>query len=230
MSTKGARARVGVFGGTFDPIHTGHLRVARHLRAALELDRMLLVPAGQPWFKAGRPVSAVADRVEMVRLAIGRRKDLELSTIEAERPGPSYAVDTMEALAGQSPAGPELYFLLGGDALADIARWHDPQRLIRLCRLVAFSRPGIRRPDMKVLEAAVPGISGRVSFVEAPQVDIRATDIRRRVAEGRSIRGLVPRGVERYILERGLYRGRRQGARAPQTGRRARLAALPPAT
>ncbi len=203
---KRSTGRVGVFGGTFDPIHLGHLRVARSVRATLGLDRMLLVPAGQPWLKAGTPVSPVADRVEMVRLAIGRRKDLELSTIEAERPGPSYAVDTMEALAGQSPAGPELYFLLGGDALADIARWKDPQLLIRLCRLAAFSRPGGSLPDVPALEAAVPGISQRVVLVEVPQVDVRATDIRRRAAQGRSIRGLVPRAVERYILDRGLYR------------------------
>ena len=202
---KRSPGRIGVFGGTFDPIHLGHLRVARSVRFTLGLDRMLLVPAGQPWLKAGTPVSAVADRVEMVRLAIGRRKDLELSTIEAERPGPSYAVDTMEALLGPAPAGPDLYFLLGGDALADIARWKDPRRLIRLCRLVAFARPGGRLPDVQALEAAVPGISQRVVLVEVPQVDVRATEIRCRVAQGRSIRGLVPRAVERYILERGLY-------------------------
>lgn len=209
--------RIGVLGGTFDPIHLGHLRVARSVRCRLGLDRMLLVPAGQPWLKAGTPVSPVADRVEMVRLAIGRRKDLELSTIEADRPGPSYAVDTMEALRGPAPAGPELYFLLGGDALADIARWKDPQRLIRLCRLVAFSRPGGGLPDIRALEAAVPGISQRVVCVEVPQVDIRATDIRRRVAQGRSIRGQVPRAVERYILERGLYRD--EACRATARGR-----------
>src|SRR5690606_28121491 len=129
---------------------------------------------------------------EMVRLAIGRRRDLELSTIEAERPGPSYAVDTMESLLEAAPAGADLYFLLGGDALADIARWKDPARLVQLCRLVSFSRPGGRLPDLKALEPAVPGIAGRVAFIEVPQVDIRATDIRRRVAEGRSIRRLVP--------------------------------------
>jgi nicotinate-nucleotide adenylyltransferase len=202
-----ASPRVGVFGGTFDPIHLGHLRVARSLRSTLELGRVVVVPAGQPWLKAGTEVSPAADRVEMVRLAIGRRKDLELSTIDAERPGPSYAVDTMEALQGPPGAGLDLFFLLGSDALADIARWKEPQRLIRLCRLVAFARPGSRLPDMDALEAAVPGISRRVGFVLVPQVDIRATDIRRRVAEGRSIRGLVPRSVERYIRERGLYRG-----------------------
>ncbi len=205
------RTRTGVFGGTFDPIHHGHLRVARSIRSTLALDRIILVPAGEPWLKAGTPVSPVADRVEMVRLAIGRRRDLELSTIEAERPGPSYAVDTMEALQGSSGAGQELFFLLGGDALADIARWKDPGRLIRLCRLVAFARPGGRLPDLDALESAVPGISQRVTFVQVPQVNIRATDLRRRVAEGRSIRGLVPVAVERYIREHGLYGRPRAG-------------------
>lgn len=209
--------RVGVFGGTFDPVHHGHLRVARSVRSTLWLDRMILVPAGDPWLKADRPVSPAADRVEMVRLAIGRRKDLELSTVEARRPGPSYAVDTVEALQGPPGSGQELFFLLGGDALADIARWKEPRRLIRLCRLAAFARPGGRLPDLEALEPAVPGISQRVVFVEAPQVDIRATDLRRRVAEGRSLRGLVPAAVERYIREHGLYRdaGRTAEARRP---------------
>ncbi len=212
--------RIGVFGGTFDPIHHGHLRVARAVRSSLGLDRMILVPAGQPWLKAGTLVSPVADRVEMVRRAIGRRRDLELSTVEARRPGPSYAVDTMEALRGTARPRPQLFFLLGGDALADIGRWKDPQRLIQLCRLVTFARPGGGLPDARSLEAAVPGISRRVDFVEVPQVCIRATDIRRRVAEGRSIRGLVPAAVERYIREHGLYR--QDGRRAKAGDRRGR--------
>ena len=197
--------RVGVFGGTFDPIHLGHLAVARSIQATLELDKVVFVPAGQPWMKAGTPVSPVKDRVEMVRLAVARHKTFELSTIEADRPGPSYAVDTMDALRRQSGSRSALFFLLGSDALMDIAKWKDPQRLIQLCQLVAFARPGCRLLRMEALEAAVPGVSKRVILVDVPQVDIRATDIRCRVAEGRSIQRLVPRAVERYILEHGLY-------------------------
>ena len=197
--------RVGVFGGTFDPIHMGHLAVARSIQATLELDKVVFVPAGQPWMKAGTPVSPVKDRVEMVRLAVARHKTFELSTIEADRPGPSYAVDTMDALRRQSGSRSALFFLLGSDALMDIAKWKDPQRLIQLCQLVAFARPGCRLLRMEALEAAVPGVSKRVILVDVPQVDIRATDIRCRVAEGRSIQRLVPRAVERYILEHGLY-------------------------
>jgi len=197
--------RVGVFGGTFDPIHLGHLAAARSIRTTLKLDKVIFVPAGQPWMKAGTPVSPVDDRVEMVRLAVARRKAFELSTIEADRAGPSYAVDTMATLRRQLGSGSDLFFLLGSDALVDIAKWREPQRLMQLCQLVAFARPGFRLPVMSDLEGAVPGVSQRVVFVEVPQRDIRATDIRQRVAEGRSIQRLVPRAVERYILEHGIY-------------------------
>jgi nicotinate-nucleotide adenylyltransferase len=197
--------RAGLFGGTFDPIHLGHLSVARSIQTTLKLDKVIFVPAGHPWMKAGTPVLPVKDRVAMVRLAVARRKAFELSTIEADRPGPSYAVDTMDTLRRQLGTGSGLFFLLGSDALMDIAKWKEPQRLIQLCQLVAFGRPGCQLLRMEALEAAVPGVSKRVIFVEVPQVDIRATDIRRRVAEGRSIQRLVPRAVERYILEHGLY-------------------------
>lgn len=197
--------RAGVFGGTFDPIHLGHLAAARAIRTALKLDKVIFVPAGQPWMKAGMPVSPVEDRVEMVRLAVARHKAFELCTIEADRTGPSYAVDTMDTLRRQLGRGSDLFFLLGSDALTDIAKWREPQRLIRLCQLVAYARPGCQLPKKEALELAVPGVSQRVTFVQVPQVDIRATDIRRRVAEGRSIQRLVPRAVERYILEHGLY-------------------------
>jgi len=197
--------RVGVFGGTFDPIHLGHLAVARSIQSTLSLDKVIFVPAGQPWLKADTPVSPAKDRVEMVRLAIARRRAFELSEVEANRPGPSYSVDTMEGLQRQLGSDAVLFFLLGSDALMDIAKWKEPRRLIQICQLVAFTRPGFGLPTMDALEAAVPGLSGRVVFVEVPQVDIRATDIRSRIAEGRSIERLVPRAVERYILEHGLY-------------------------
>ena len=197
--------RVGIFGGTFDPIHLGHLAVARSIQSSLGLDNVVFVPAGQPWLKADTPVSRVEDRVQMLRLALARRRALELSTIEADRPGPSYTVDTMETLQRQLGSDADFFFLLGSDALMDIAKWKEPQRLIQLCQLVAFARPGFGLPTMEALEVAVPGISMRVVFAEVPQVNIRATDIRRRIAEGRCIQRLVPRAVERYILEHGLY-------------------------
>ncbi|MDM8000942.1 MAG: nicotinate-nucleotide adenylyltransferase [Dehalococcoidia bacterium] len=197
--------RVGVFGGTFDPIHRGHLTVARAIQKSLKLDKIVFVPAGQPWMKEGTPISPVADRVEMVRLALKRRRRFELSTIEAERPGPSYAVDTIDTFHRELGSGSALFFLLGSDALAEIGKWREPGRLLRLCTLVAFPRPGCPLPSLESLQAAVPGIADRIIFAQVPQVDLRATDIRRWVAEGRSIAGMVPRAVERYILEHGLY-------------------------
>ena len=179
--------------------------MARSIQSSLGLDNVTFVPAGQPWLKADTPVSHVKDRVQMLRLALARRRAFELSTIEADRPGPSYTVDTMEALQRQLGSDADLFFLLGSDALMDIAKWKEPQRLIQLCQLVAFARPGFGLPTMEALEAAVPGISLRVVFAEVPQVNIRATDIRCRIAEGRSIQRRVPRAVERYILEHGLY-------------------------
>ncbi len=199
--------RIGVFGGTFDPIHLGHLAVARSIQSTLGLAKVIFIPAGQPWLKADMPVSPVRDRVEMVRLAVARRKTFELSTIEADRPGPSFTVDTMEVLQRQLGTDTGLFLLLGSDTLEDLPKWKEPQRLIQLCQMVAFARPGYRLPAMKSLEAAIPGVSLRFLLVEVPQVNIRATEIRRRIAEGRSIRRLVPRPVERYILEHGLYRG-----------------------
>jgi nicotinate-nucleotide adenylyltransferase len=204
--------RVGIFGGTFDPIHLGHLAVARSIQSSLGLDNVIFIPAGQPWLKADTPVSRVKDRVQMLRLALARRRAFELSTIEADRPGPSYTVDTMETLQRQLGSDADLFFLLGSDALMDIAKWKEPQRLMKLCQLVAFARPGFGLPAIEALEAAVPGVSQRVVFVEVPQVNVRATDIRRRAAEGRSIQRLVPRAVERYILEYGLYKAGSRGS------------------
>lgn len=198
--------RIGVFGGTFDPVHLGHIRAARSVRSVLGLDRVLFVPAGQPWLKASLPVSPVEHRVEMVRLAIARQPGLDLSMVDAERPGPSYAVDTLEILRARLGRQASLFFLLGSDALRDLPRWKDPQRLVRLCRMAAFARPGFRRPDLQVLEEAIPGVSRRVIMLEIPLSDIQATEIRQRAREGRSIRAMVPEAVRRYILEHELYK------------------------
>ena len=197
--------RIGVFGGTFDPIHFGHLTVARSVQSTLDLAKVVFVPAGQPWLKAEMLVSPATDRVEMVRLAIRRQKAFELCTIEADKPGPSYTVDTVETLQKQSGPEAELFFLLGSDALVDLPKWKEPQRLVQLCRLAAFARPGWKLPDLRALEKTVPGVADRAVFVEVPQVDISATEIRRRRGEGRPIRRMVPRAVEEYILRHRLY-------------------------
>ncbi len=198
----------GVLGGTFDPIHNGHLAVAEEVRARLRLDEILFVPAGQPWLKADSPILEATHRVEMVRLAIADKAYCKVSTMEVDRGGPSYTVDTMSELRGQIGDGEELYFILGWDSLGEIPQWKEPLRIIKMCRLVAVPRPGYPRPDLESLEASIPGLSQRVIILDKPEIDISASEIRERVARGLSINGLVPEAVERYIGEEGLYAAR----------------------
>jgi len=197
---------IGVMGGTFDPIHIGHLIVAEEVRTRLDLAEVLFVPAGQPWLKPDSPVSAAEHRVQMVRLAIADKPYFKLSTMEIERAGPSYTVDTIAELLGQLGAGDELFFILGWDGLAELPKWHEPSRLIKMCHLVAVPRPGYSAPDLNSLEALIPGLAQRVMLMDKPEIDISAFSIRNRVAQGLSIHHLVPEPVERYIKQNKLYR------------------------
>jgi nicotinate-nucleotide adenylyltransferase len=192
----------GILGGTFDPVHLGHLALAGAARDELGLDEVIFIPAGRPVFKTERPVTAAEHRLAMLRLAIVDEPDFSLSTVELERPGPSYSVDTVAALAGED----ELYFVIGADGLAGLPRWHEPQRLLELCKLAVAPRPGFAAGDLEALEAELPGIGGRVVRLRGPQLDISASDIRRRAARGESLHSLVPAPVADYIEEYRLYR------------------------
>ena len=196
---------IGVMGGTFDPIHNGHLAVAEEVRSRLDLAELLLVPAGQPWLKMDSPILSAEYRVHMVRLAIAGKPHFKLSTIEIERPGATYTVDTMAELQAQLGAENDLFFILGWDNLAELPQWKEPSRLITMCRLVAVPRPGYPRPDLKALEALIPGLSQRVILMDKPEIDISASAIRDRVAQGLPISHLVPEPVDRYIREQRLY-------------------------
>ena len=196
---------IGVLGGTFDPIHNGHIMVAEETRARLNLAEVLFVPAGQPWLKTSSPISAAEHRVQMVRLAIADKPYFKLSTMEIERPGPSYTVDTIAELQGQLDVGDELFFILGWDNLAQLPQWHEPSRLVKMCRLVAVPRVGYAVPDLNSLEAVIIGLSQRVIMLDKPVIDIDATEIRDRVARRLSVRHLVPEPVNRYIKEHKLY-------------------------
>ena len=196
---------IGVLGGTFDPIHNGHLIVAEETKVRLNLAEVLFVPAGQPWLRMDSPILAAEHRVQMVRLAIGDKPYFKLSTMEVERPGPSYTVDTIAELKGQLGAGDELFFILGWDSLAELRQWWEPERLIKMCRLVAVPRAGYPKPDLKSLEATIPGLAQRVILLDTLEVDISASVIRKRVAQGLSIGHLVPAPVDRYIRDQGLY-------------------------
>ncbi|GAI41086.1 unnamed protein product, partial [marine sediment metagenome] len=151
------------------------------------------------------PISPAEHRVEMVRLAIADKSYFKLSTMEIERAGYSYTVDTIAELKLQLGAGDELFFILGWDNLAELPLWKEPSRLIRMCRLVAVPRPGYPLPDLKALEASVPGLSQRVTLMDKPEMDISASEIRDRVAQGLSIRHLVPEPVDEYIRQHKLY-------------------------
>ena len=196
---------IGVLGGTFDPIHLGHLVVAEEMRDRLGLAEILFVPAGQPWLKVNSPILAAEHRVQMVRLALGGKPYFKLSTMEIERAGPSYTVDTIAQLKGQIGAEDRLFFILGWDNLAQLPQWHQPSRLVKMCHLVAVPRVGYPVPDLSSLEAIIPGLSQATILLDEPHIDITASDIRDRLARGLPISHLVPEPVERYIRENGLY-------------------------
>jgi len=195
--------RLGVFGGTFDPVHFGHLVLAERAREALSLDNVAWVPAGDPWRKGDRRVSAAKHRVELVRRAIEGNPAFELSTVETERAGPSYSAETLGALTSARPRA-EVFFLLGLDALKDLPHWHEPHRILELATVAAASREG-RRLDTHQLDALLPGLGARTVWFEMPRLDISATELRERAAAGRSLRYLVPDVVEAYIREHKLY-------------------------
>ena len=196
---------IGLMGGTFDPVHNGHLIIAEEVRTQLNLAEVLFVPAGQPWLKANSPITDAEHRIQMVRLAIAAKPYFKLSTMEIERPGPSYTVDTIAELQGQLGVRDELFFILGWENLAELHQWHEPSRLIKMCYLVAVPRVGYPAPDLSSLEADIPGLSHSVIPLDTPKIDISASAIRNRVAQGLSISHLVPEPVERYIRQHRLY-------------------------
>jgi nicotinate-nucleotide adenylyltransferase len=194
---------IGVLGGTFDPIHIGHLVVAEEARIKFGLREVLFVPAGQPWLKLGRNITLAVHRVEMVRRAIADNLHFKLCTLEVERPGPSYTVDTLTMLRKQLGSEASLFFILGRDTLAELPLWKEPEKLIQLCRLVVAPRLGSK--DLKHLETAIPGLLDKVIQLDMPVIGISSSGIRQRIAQGLPIRYLVPAEVEKYITEQKIY-------------------------
>jgi nicotinate-nucleotide adenylyltransferase len=181
--------RLGVMGGTFDPVHVGHVAAARAAATRIALDRVLFVPAGQPPHKAGH--ATPEQRYEMTRLAIAGEPGFAASRIELDRPGPSYTVDTLRALRG-----PELFFICGADAIRDLPTWHEWEELPKLATFVAVTRPGVAPPEVPC-----------ATYIEIPGVDVSSSAIRERVAAGLPIDGMVAPAVARYIHEHRLYLG-----------------------
>ena len=193
--------RVGVLGGTFDPVHRGHLALARAAREELALDEVLFVPAGQPWRKEGRVVAPAGHRLAMLRLALEDEPAFAVETMELERPGPSYTADTLEALRAARPDD-ELFFVIGEDALADLPNWVRPERILELATLAVARRVDVPQAAGERL----PGLSERVVRLKMPLLAVSATEIRERVRRGEPIGELVPPTVGAYIREHGLYR------------------------
>jgi len=200
--------RIGILGGTFDPIHLGHLAAAEEAREALALEAVLFVPAGIPPHKPGRPISAAAHRFAMVEAAVATNPAFRASRVEIDRIGPSYAADTVEFLAdGMRAAGrePDLWWILSAEAFAGLPSWRDPERLLAACRMAVVPRPGARPPARAWVDERFPGLGDRVVVLGGPVLDISSTLIRDRVAAGRSIRYLVPDAVAAYVEEHRLY-------------------------
>ena len=192
--------RVGIFGGTFDPFHMGHLVVAQDVVEVLELDRMIFVPAGVPPHKDAGGVSPASLRWSMVVAGVEDDSRFLASDLELRRPGPSYTVDTLREFRRQG-VGEELFFLMGSDQLAEFHRWREPEEVGRLARLVVMAREG-DDPDL-----TTPGVQVEPLVVPVTRIDLSATRVRNRVREGRSIRYLVPDPVRRIILDERLYTG-----------------------
>jgi nicotinate-nucleotide adenylyltransferase len=205
MADEAGGLRAGVFGGTFDPIHVGHLILMEEARYELGLDVVYLMPAADPPHKQGNPMSPVADRIRMCELATADADHLRISRIDADRPGPHYSADMVPLLQKSLGEKAHIFFLMGMDSLRDLPAWHEPQRLLAQCTPVALSRAGVEI-EWTALETALPGIREQVILLDMPLLEISGTDLRARVRAGRPIRYQTPRIVEEYVYAHGLYR------------------------
>lgn len=193
-----------MIGGTFDPPHYGHLVLAENGRAQLDLDGVLFVPAAQPPHKPEQPITEARHRVAMVEAAIADNESFALSRVDLDRPGPHYTVDMLGILNETYP-GARLFFLMGGDSLAEFLSWRDPAGIVEQAHLAVMQRPGWEA-DLASLEEALPDIRERLAWLDAPHLQISGTDLRRRLREGLPIRYLVPPRVHDYVREHALYR------------------------
>ena len=197
-------ARVGVFGGTFDPPHIGHLILAAEAHSQLGLDKVVWVLTPFPPHKRDHEITGLEDRMDMLNAALVGNSDFEISRVDIDRPPPLYAADTMQLLKEDYP-GCDLAYLMGGDSLSDLPSWHAPRQFVSACDLIGvMCRPG-QNVDMAALETALPGIGVKVRFIQAPLLEIASSQLRRRVTEGRPFRYYLRAAVYNIILERNLY-------------------------
>ena len=199
----GLGLRVGLLGGTFDPPHIGHLILGEYAADALGLTHLLYIPAADPPHKQDEQKTPVEHRLAMLRLALNGNPRFEISQVDIDRAGPHYSLDTVQIVQAQYPQA-ELYFVMGGDSLRDLPKWHRPAEFIKLCKLAVMSRPeAAARPDMH--ENILPGLAERVVMIDSPLIEISSTEIVQRLSEGRSVRYLLPDSVLGYIQRHNLY-------------------------
>lgn len=199
--------RIGLFGGTFDPPHLGHLILASEAQTQLGLNRLLWILTPEPPHKLDQAITPVEDRLAMVQLAIADNPAFELSRIELDRPGPHYTLDTIQLVAAQNP-GADIVPIIGGDSLRDLPKWHEPQKLVYACHWIGVMRRPYDRSNLDELESQLPGISSKVHYVDAPLLEIASREIRSRIAEGKSVRYYLPANVFDYISQHHLYQER----------------------
>ncbi|NTV64502.1 MAG: nicotinate (nicotinamide) nucleotide adenylyltransferase [Oscillochloris sp.] len=197
--------RIGIYGGTFDPIHIGHLAIAEEARAVLVLDQVLFVPAARQPLKDEAQGATPIQRLAMARLACAANSGFAVSDLELRRPPPSYTVDTLAALRAQVDLATEIFFIIGADAACDLPRWYRAAEIIRLVRLAIIGRPGYQI-DLADLEARLPGIAARATLIDGPRLAISSSDLRARLASGRAARYQIPDPVLAYIERHALYR------------------------
>jgi len=196
---------LGVLGGTFDPIHLGHLKMAQAAYQAVGLDKVLFVPAGDPPHKQNLPLTPARQRVKMVSLAIADHPHFELSTVDIDRPGPHYTVDTVTRLrTAYRLSAEECFFIIGGDSFVDLPDWYKPQQLLNSCRLAVIHRPGFW-PNLTKLTGLFPNLTERITWVAMPPDPVSSTNLRRLIGRGNAVDHLLPKTVWDYIQQAGLY-------------------------
>ena len=198
------KKRIGIFGGTFDPIHLGHLIVAETIMDEFSLDRVVFIPAAVPPHKLGKEISASHHRYMMTMLAICSTPRFEVSVMEMRRSGPSYSRDTLAELIREHGEDTDFYFIVGADSVASLHTWNRVEELLSMCHFVGASRPGCL-PDMAVIRQRFGSLASKIHCRDAPELEICCTDIRERVRQGKTVRYIVPEAVEQYIYKESLY-------------------------
>lgn len=196
--------RIGLFGGTFDPPHLGHLILASEAQSQLELDRLLWILTPEPPHKLDQMITPTEHRLAMVNLAIGDNPLFELSRVELDRPGPHYTLNTIRLIAEQNP-GAEIILIIGGDSLRDLPTWREPREIVAACHEIGVMKRPHENAALDELERDLPGIRAKIRYVDTPLLEIASRELRNRIAEGRSVRYYLPTSVREYIEQKRLY-------------------------